>query len=304
MRAESAARIVKLGLINFWRNRGLSFAATLIMTLTLLIISFFVVSTLAVGKTTSSIRERMDMSIYFNETISVDQIASLQKDLGSRSDVRQIKYVSKDDALEICKKNPQCAKAIAFTDLNKNPLPRSLEVKASQPEKLQEIASFIQDGQYKAYVRGLSYQQNQVTIERLIAITAFMKEFGWLICTIFILISILVSLNTIGLTIFSRRDEIEIMRLVGANDAFIKVPFIIEGFLQGFFATMISMGGVWVGIAVLAPRIKHYLGETTTRTMINFFWDNFWLMLALELIVGITIGIVCSLISIRKHLRV
>jgi len=304
MKAESAARIVKLGLINFWRNRWLSFAATLIMTMTLLIISFFVVSTLAIGRTTDSIRERMDMSIYFNDTASAEQIADFQKDLASRTDVKQVKYVSKDDALAICKENPQCAKAIAFSDLNKNPLPRSLEIKASQPEKLQEIADYVKNSQYKTYVRSISYQQNQVTIERLIAITAFMREFGWVICSIFILISILVSLNTIGLTIFSRKDEIEIMRLVGANDAFIKVPFIIEGFLQGFLATIISMGGVWLGIAVLTPRIKHYLGETTTTRMIDFFFNHFAMMLFMELVVGVTIGMICSLISIRKHLKV
>lgn len=304
MKAESAARIVKLGLINFWRNRWLSFAATLIMTMTLLIISFFVVSTLAVGRTTNSIRERMDMSIYFNETVSVEQIADFQKELASREDVKQVKYVSKDDALENCKENPQCAKAIAYADLNKNPLPRSLEVKASEPEMLQEIAEFAKDGQYKSYIRSVSYQQNQATIERLIAITAFMKEFGLLICAIFILISILVSLNTIGLTIFSRKDEIEIMRLVGANDAFIKVPFIIEGFLQGFLATIISMGSVWLAIVVLIPRIRHYLGAVTTDRMVDFFWNHFGLMLTLELAVGVAIGIICSLISIRKQLKV
>lgn len=304
MRRESAVRIVKLGLTNFWRNRWLSFAATLIMTLTLLIISFFTVSSIIVGKETQMIRSRIDVSVFFNDSASTSQIVELQKDLASRSDVKTVTYISKDDALEICKKDPKCKKASEnITNPNENPLLRSLQVKSSHAESLKDIAEYLKNDKFASIIDNISYKDNKLVIDRLIAITSFTKEFGWLICLVFILISVSVVINTIGLTIFTRKDEIEIMRLVGANDAFIKVPFIVEGFLYGIIATFLSLGTVWLGLMAIAPRVEFYLGVATSQAMIAFFANNFWMMLLLELFVGIMIGICCSLISIRKHLK-
>lgn len=96
-------RVLKLGLVNFWRNRWLSLAATLVMTLTLLIISTFAIMTLVIGKTTDSIREKMDISVYFNDSASIDQIIDLQNKIAARSDVKEVKYVSKEEALAIFK---------------------------------------------------------------------------------------------------------------------------------------------------------------------------------------------------------
>lgn len=304
MRTESALRIVKLGLTNFWRNRWLSFAATLIMTLTILIISFFVISTLAIGKQTDSIRSRMDVSVYFNESATTSQIIDLQKGLASRSDVKTVKYISKEDALLVCQKNPTCKKALSTNTSNENSLPRSLEVKADKPENLQAIAEYLKSDEIASIVHNISYKDNKTLIDKIIAFTSFGREFGWLICVVFVLISISVIINTIRLTIFTRKDEIEIMRLVGANDVFIKVPFVIEGFLYGVIATFLSIGIVWVSLSVIAPRVQLYLGSVTSRAMMTFFAGHFWLMLGLELIVGIIMGVSCSLFSIRKHLKV
>ena len=303
MRAESAARIIKLGLTNFWRNRWLSFAATLIMTLTLLIISFFAISNLAIGKTTQSIRARIDVSAFFDDTVSTNQIVDLQKNLAARSDVKTVTYISKEEALIAFKKIQAGKKIGDMVTSSDNPLFRSLEIKANQTENLQAIADYLGQDQFKPIIESISYQDNKTFIERLIAITAFSKEFGWLLCAAFIIISILVIINTIRLTIFTRRDEIEIMRLVGANDSFVKIPFLIEGLLYGVIATIFSMGIVWAGLAMLVPRIQHYLGNSSSQQLMAFFVSNFWLMLVLELVVGMAIGIVCSFISIRKHLK-
>lgn len=303
MRIESATRIIKLGLTNFWRNRWLSFAATLIMTLTLLIISTFVILTIIIGRTTTSIRDRMDLSVYFQDSAANEQIVSLQRQLAARSDVKEVEYVSKDEALERFKLQQQGKKVSQFINPEENPLPRSLDIKAMAAENLEAIYQFVNQDQFKPIVHNISYQDNKKIIDRLIAITSFLKEIGWLMSGVFVLISILVIMNTIRLTIFTRKDEIEIMRLVGANDSFIRVPFLVEGVLYGVLATFLAMALVWIGIAVIAPRTEQYLGLAVSQQMVHFFINNFWLMLCLELIVGMTIGILCSLISIRKHIK-
>ncbi len=303
MKTESLKRIVKLGLTNFWRNRWLSFAATLIMTLTLLIISTFVILTIVIDKTTTSIRERMDISVYFQDSASNEQIVGLQRQLAARNDVKEVQYISKDEALERFREQQQGKKVSEFINPEENPLPRSLEIKATAAENLEAINQFINQTQFKPIIHNISYQENKKIIDRLIAITSFLKEIGWLLSGVFVLISILVIMNTIRLTIFTRKDEIEIMRLVGANDSFVRVPFLIEGLLYGVLATALAMALVWVGIAIIAPRTEQYLGLAVSSQMVHFFVSHFWLMLFLELVVGMTIGIMCSLISIRKHLR-
>lgn len=304
MTFESAGRIVRLGFTNFWRNRWLSLAATLIMTLTLLIISTFVILSLVINKTTDVIRAKMDISVYFKDTASAEQILDLQRQLVNRKDVGKVVYISKEEALEIFKEQ-QKGKAVAqVIDPEENPLPRSLEVKAGKPEDLENIAGFINQDQYKTMIDNVSYQDNATIIKRLIAITSFIKQTGWILSAVFILISILVILNTIRLTIFTRKEEIEIMRLVGASDSFIKIPFVIEGFFYGFIATIVATLTLVLAQIVMAPRIEKSLGLAVSERMANFFAENFLIIFGLELLVGLLIGILCSLFSIRKYLKV
>jgi len=304
MRWTTFLRVLKLGLVNFWRNRWLSLAATLVMTLTLLIISIFTMMTLVIGKTTDSIRDKMDITVYFNDSASVDQIVDFQHKIAARSDVKEVKYVSKEEALEIFK-SQQAGKNVAnLIDPNENPLPRSLEVKAMKAENLDQVNQFLDQAEFKPMIHSISYKENKIVIDRLIGITTFLKKIGWIFSSIFVLISILVILNTIRLTILTRKNEIEIMRLVGANDSFIKVPFIIEGLLYGIIATIVATILIKIGMQIMTPLMDQYLGISVSQQMNNFFSGNFLSIIGMEFLVGIVIGVGCSLISIRKYLKV
>ena len=304
MRWQTFVRVLKLGVINFWRNRWLSLAATLVMTLTLLIISIFTMMTLVIGKTTESIRDKMDITVYFNDSASVDQIVDFQHKIAARSDVKEVKYVSKEEALEIFKSQEAGKNVANLIDPNENPLPRSLEVKALKAESLDQVAQFLDQKEFKAMIHNISYKENKVVIDRLIGITTFLKKIGWIFSSIFVLISILVILNTIRLTILTRKNEIEIMRLVGANDSFIKVPFVIEGLLYGIIATIVATILIKIGMQIMTPLMDQYLGISVSQQMNNFFSGNFLAIIGLEFLVGIVIGVGCSLISIRKYLKV
>ena len=301
---QTFTRVFKLGLVNFWRNKWLSLAATLVMTLTLLIISTFVIMSVVISKTTESIRSKMDISVYFQDSASVDQIINIQRQLAARSDVKEVKYISKEEALVIFKEQQQGKKIAELIDPNENPLPRSLEIKAVQPENLDAIYEFVSQEESKPLIHNISYQDNKKVIDRLLNITAFIKKIGWISSSIFVLISILVILNTIRLTILTRKDEIDIMRLVGASDAFIRVPFIVEGFLYGVIATVIATIMIKLGVVILSPMTTQYLGVDMSNRLMRFYSGNFWIILGLELFVGVAIGIGCSLISIRKNLKV
>lgn len=297
-------RITKLGLLNFWRNRWLSLASTLVMTLTLLIISLFVIMTIVINKTTDRIKAKIDITVYFLDSATADEISDLQETLALRSDIKEVKYISKEEALTIWQENQKNQHIRELITSTENPLPRSLEIKATDPEKLDGIADYLSSGDYNNIIHKISYEENKAIIDKLLAITSFIKKMGWIFSTIFIIMSILVILNTIRLAIFARKDEVEIMRLVGASDRFIKVPFIVEGILYGFFACILAVILMWIGILLVSPLINKYLGADVTENMKLFFSSHFALIFLLQFCVGILIGIGCSLFSIRKYLKV
>ncbi|KKQ74380.1 MAG: Efflux ABC transporter [Berkelbacteria bacterium GW2011_GWB1_38_5] len=300
----SIKRITNLGLTNFWRNRWLSLASTLVMTLTLLIISLFVVMTIVIGKTTDRIKAKMDITVYFKDSATTDEISDIQQKLAARSDVKEVRYISKEEALQIWNEKQKNQRIRELVTTDENPLPRSLAVKAIDPSNLNNIADYLSSDDFRSIIHKISYEENKQIIDKLLAITSFIKKLGTFFSIIFIIMSILVILNTIRLTIFTRKQEIEIMRLVGASDRFIKVPFIVEGALYGFLACILAMLLLWIGIGLITPLTNQYLGETVSQNMRNFFAGHFGLILLLQFLVGILVGIGCSLFSIRKYLKV
>ncbi len=304
MNWTSVSRITKLGLTNFWRNRWLSLASTLVMTLTLLIITLFVVMTIVIGKTTDRIKAKMDISVYFKDSATTEEISDLQETLAARSDIKEVKYISKEEALQIWNERQKNLRIKELITEEENPLPRSLAIKAQDPSQLDDVADFLAAEKNTPIIHQISYEENKQIIDKLLAITAFIKQMGGIFSGVFILISILVILNTIRLAIFSRREEIEIMRLVGASDRFIRVPFVVEGVLYGFLACILAMLLMWMGIFAVTPLVNRYLGEAVTTGMQSFFVSHLAWIFLLQFFVGIIVGIFSSLFSIRRYLKI
>lgn len=298
-------RITKLGLVNFWRNRWLSLASALIMTLTLLIISLFVILALVIGKTSDTIKSKMDITVYFNDTTTTEEISALQQVLVNRSDVKQVSYTSKEEATKIwneTQKNQRLKEIAGQMDIN--PFPRSLAVKATDPSKLDSIAGIINTDTYKSIIHKVSYEDNKMLIDRLISMTSFTNKLGWIFSAVFIIISILVILNTIRLAIYSRKDEIEIMRLVGANDVFIKIPFIVEGVLYGLLACLLATLILWLGFLSILPLVNKHFDPGVAVGIKTFYYSHIFSLFLLQLLIGVAVGIGASLFSIRKYLKI
>jgi len=304
MNRVTVSRIAKLGIVNFWRNRWLSIASILIMTMTMIIISLFVMMALGIGKTTDKIKAKMDITVYFQDSATTDEISNLQQIVASRSDVSQVKYVSKEEAFQIweeTQKNERI-KEIA-RKMDTNPFPRSLAIKANNPENLNQIADFLAADQYQSIVHKISYEDNKTIIDRLLSLTAFTNKVGWLFSGIFIIISIIVILNTIRLAIYSRKEEVEIMRLVGASNTFIRLPFVVEGALYGISACIIAMLLLWIGYLALTPLIGQ-LGTSAVLEAKIFFISHLLSIFFLQIFIGVAVGIGASLFSIRRYLMV
>jgi cell division transport system permease protein len=290
-----------MSLVSFWRNRWLSLAATLIMILTLITISFFVSLLLITNKTTQSLRDKVDMAVYFDDSTSKDQITAIQNILLSRGDIKSVDYISKEKALEVWRDRNADSNIKDLISETDNPLPRSLEIKTVNPEDLEKINSFLSTKDYQPLIKEISYKKNKQLVDRLVKITNFIKIGGWGMSMLFVLIAILVIYNTIRLTIFARSDEIDIMKLVGASDLYVRGPFVLEGMGYGLIGALVSSIIFAFTFRLTVPVAENYLGLSNLNS--NYLGINLLLIILLQFVVGLMLGVFCSILAIKKHLK-
>jgi cell division transport system permease protein len=300
---QAFIRVVKAGFSSFIRNGWLSVASIIVMVLTLLTLSMFFVINMALGTGIKTIQDKIDMSVYLKEDVAQSIVIGMQNDLANLTDVKSIKYISKDDALAKFKKqNANNQALIDSVDSIGNSLPASLEIKVYNPDKLNNISDILAQNKYKIAIDKVSYQDNKAIIQNLLRATNFTREIGIGITIVFTLVSLVIIFNTVRIAIFSRMEEIEIMKLVGATPNFIKGPFLIEGAIYGLVATVISLTVMSSLLFFAAPSLVKYFAEAGT-SLTGYIRNNVLLITLAQLAVGFTIGIFSSWLAIRKHLK-
>ncbi len=300
----SFLRVIKIGLIDFWRNRWLSLAATMMMAMTVFTVALFIILNMSINVTAKTLQEKIDVAVFFKESATDAQINELQLLLKARPDVKEVTFISREEAQKRLRdRSKYQATVLKLLDQGYGSrLPRSLSVKANEASSLETIASFIDQPPYDAEIENISYKQNKSLIDKFINLTSFVKKTALYLSILFSLIAILVVYNTIRLTILTRHEEIEIMQLVGATGWYIKFPFILEGILYGLIATVVTTVVLVLGAKAASPFLTQFIGSPTFDFQ-QFFYDNLVLIIIVELACGLLLGAVCSYLAVRKFLR-
>jgi cell division transport system permease protein len=300
-------RIIKTGCQNFVRNLTLAIAAMAVMVITLTIILFSVIANATFTNTIQGLNDKIDISVYLKDDVTDDERNKLIADTKNIQNVRSVEYVSKDQALEDYKKananNLDLLLAISQTD---NPLPASLRIKPRDVTKIEEIKAFLDRGDIKALQSDeTSYSgERQIAIDKITAATSFFQKAGIAGVIIFALVSMLIIFNTIRMTIFNRRDELQIMRLLGASTSYIRGPFVVETVIYGIIAALLS-----VTVVETIFNAASYAFDASSLLVFDitfandYFAKHFWLILTIQLAIGILIGAVSSLIATRRYLK-
>lgn len=297
-------RVIKTGATNFWRNIWLSVAASLVMVITLIILSVILMLFITTNFSINNVRERVDISVYFKTGLAESQILNIKSTLEQNPKIKSITYVSQADALASFRAKNQNKPEIlqSLDELDANPLPPSLQIKAGNLDDYPAITADISGGTYKDQVANINFEDNKAIIDRLNQILKFITTFGIALTAVFSLIAILVIFNTIRLTIYNRKEEVEIMRLVGATNWYIRGPFMVEATLYSITASVIT-GILLVPIYLqVLPRINDYLNPGSQVFMQSFI--SFPLLLVIELAVSILLCVFSSYLAIRRYLRV
>ena len=296
----TTARVFKMSFLSFWRNRLLSLATTIIIVLALFIISVFSLTIIVANKAAAVLKEKVDLTVYLKDADSEDQVSALRDIIESRPEVKSVKFTSKDDALAIWRKNHldnvDLQNVISETD---NPLPRSFEIQTDTPEQISTVATFLDNQDYAPLIQEISYKKTKEIVDRLVRITGFIRTLGLTLSLIFMLVSVLIVYNTLRLTIYSRSDEIEIMKLVGASDSYVRAPFVIEGMTYGFLGAIISSVIFYTVYKITLPPAESYLGITDLSASLS---GSLWLIIVSQFVVGLLMGALCSLVAMRQYL--
>jgi len=297
------SRIIKSGLLNFWRNGWLSTATVLIMTIALITWTSIFLLNVVLTSVLDVLAEKVDVSVYFNLETKEPDILALKSKLESLKEVANVEYVSTDQALEIFKNRHAGDDVLlkSIQELNNNPLEASLNILAKNSAQYATIASFLNQGQFSKIISKINYTENKVVIDRLNNIIRVLRESGFVAGLILAFIAFLVAFNTVRLAIYSSREEITVMKLVGASNWFVRGPFIVEGVLHGMIASAFSFMVIIPGIGFLGPKLFNFLPEVN---LMNYIGNNFWSLLLFQTLGGIILGVFSSWVAIRKYLKV
>ncbi len=300
-------RILKTGMINFVRNAWLGIAAMAVMVVTLTIVLFSLLTNATFTNTIDQIRDKIDISVYLADEITAEQREKMVSDIKALPNVTGVVYLSKDDALERYKlqnaDNPELLSAISQTD---NPLPATIQLKPKDLNKISEIKDFLS----KPEVAALQSEEpsysgdRKEAIDKITHATNTLQRAGLVAVLVFAFISMLIIFNTIQMAIFNRRDEITIMRLLGASTGYIRGPFVVETIFYGVVSAIISVGLIHAAFVAASSALEaSSLGLLDIQYSSDYFYDHFWQLLGLQLALGILIGAASSLIATKRYLK-
>lgn len=297
------SRIIKYGLQAFLRNGWLSAATISVMVLALLVFQGLMLFNVLTSEAIISLQDKIDIAVYFKSNVPEDNILKLENVLAKMSEVKSVEYVSKDKALEVFKEKHQGDETIskALAELGENPLLASINIKAKDPREYSAIASYLENENLASAIEKVTYNQNRTAIDKLARIVGIFEKAGWALTIFLTLTAILVTFNTVRLVIYSTREEIGIMRLVGASNIFINGPHIVGGLIYGLIAAAVSFIIAAPIVVMAAPYASVLIPEMDLQA---YFYDHMLGLAGYQLLFGAFLGAVSSVLAVRRYLKI
>lgn len=312
---RSTSRIFKYGAISFSRNIWLSIAATLVMSMTLIILFVTIIASAILASTADAMREKIDITIYFKPGTSETSLSQMANIMSQDENVKNVEVSTSEEEydkfLEENADNEDLLTALGGEDSEMRQMmidrmQSTMRIKVFDVDNLSSIEHTVNSN--RTFLINIdpanppTYDANRSAFERITSWANLARNAGIILSIIFLVISILVIFNTIRMAIFSRREEIYMMKLVGADNGFIRGPFLIEAQICGFISGIIAATVGFLGFHALAPHLENYGIDIS---MINDVLETNWLIVVylITILVGILIGTVSSSLAIRKYLN-
>lgn len=302
----SLKRVFRSGFIGFWRNAFVSFTAILVITITLLVVGGSILFKETLTVSLIQIQNKVDINVYMVTSADEPAVLALKGEIEQLPEVREVVYTSREDALAAFRARHENDDTIlnALDELDENPLGASLAIRARETSQYEGIAAFLREHQEnespeEPLIYGTNFNQNKVAIDKLTNIIASVERTTYILMIILVLASVLIAFNTIRLAIYTAREEIQVMRLVGASNMQIRGPFVVEGMMYGVIAGIVALLILYPTVRWLQDPISRYFDFDIFRYFVGAFPMLFLILLGS----GIVLGVTSSVLAIARYLR-
>lgn len=300
-------RIVRSGFIGFWRNAFVSLASIFVMTVALLVIGATILLDQLMGVTMQNIQNKVDINVYFVTTAEQADIDALQARLETLPEVTEVALTTREEALaEFRERHKDDELTIqALEELGDNPLGASLSIRASDTKHYASIAAFLEEQKngvepQSPLIDRVNFVKNKDSIDKLTSIMDAVEKASVITLTILIMASVLITFNTIRLAIYTTREEISVMRLVGASNTFIRGPFMLQGVMYGLIAGIMALLVLYPVLLWMGPATSSYF----QFNLFDYFVNHFAYVFGVLVGSGMVLGLISSVLAVSRYLRV
>lgn len=303
----SFLRILRTALQNLWRNLGLSITTMVIMLITLLMLSFLYFANIVGSESLRTIEKKVDLLVNFKENVQQQYIDAVAEEMRARDDVTSVRVVTSAEALENFRALHADEPTIeeSLKEIGDNPLPASMFIVAQDPRFYEVLDKHLSSEKYSPFIAEVNYDDSRPTYERLIQFVTTAKNFGITLTVVFSLLVILIVFNTVRLAIYSFREEIDIMRLVGASRWFIQGPFIVEAMLVALIAVGISVAIQYPILEATSPKLQSYFfaNQSDSLDVYQYIVAHWFQFIGVQLLLALFLAFISSFFAVRRYLR-
>lgn len=296
-------RIIRSGFIGFWRNAYVSIASIFVMMIALFVVGTALFVDQLLVASLQNIQSRVDINVYFTTDAPVEQVLNLQGQLENLPEVANVTFTSRDQALaQYRERNRNEAAAIqALEELDENPLGASLAIQAVETAQYEQVANYLENQeQYASIISLINFADNREAIERLTTIITAVENATFLVMLILVVAAVLITFNTIRLAIYTTRDEIAVMRLVGASNTYIRGPFMLQGIMYGVIAGLFALLILYPLSLWLGPKTESFFGFN----LYEYFTTDLLIIGSVIIGIGVVMGLTSSVLAVARYLRI
>ncbi len=296
-------RIFRSGWQIFSRDKEVSLAIVFILFLTICLVSSLFLFINLTNFIITSTQEKIDISVYFKQETDEDDILGIGKEISKFPEVKEVEYVSPDQALvefiERHEKDPTLIESVE--EIGRNPFLASLSIRAWELSQYGAVSSFLETADFGDLIEKIDFYERKSVIDKISSLSSSVTKIGVFVSVALIITAVLIAFNTIRLSIYNSSQEIKIQRLVGASNWSIKGPFLVQGAISGVVATSIC----FLLFALLSWSLNSNLESFLYGfNLFSVFRNNFWVLLFLQLLTGVSLGTLSSSIAIKRYLKV
>ena len=300
-------RVIRSGFVGFWRNAFVSIAAIFVMTVALFVVGSTMMIDKLLAVSLENIQSKVDINVYFVTTAEQSDIDALRSSLEALPDVAEVTFTSREEALAQFSERHQNDETImqGLEELGDNPLGASLSIRAKETSQYEGIAQFLSDQQasedpQKPIIDEVNFVKNKEAIDKLTSIISAVERSTWVTMIVLVSASVLITFNTIRLAIYTSREEIAVMRLVGASNTFIRGPFMLQGIMYGVVAGVLALLILYPLVLWIGPETQAFF----QFNLFEYFVSDFARIFGIIVGPGIVLGMASSILAVARYLHV